>query len=36
MKLVDLGNRGTFGRYSRGGAENVGESAYVVNEWRNV
>ena len=34
MKLVDLGNRGTFGTCSRGGAENVGASAYVVNEWR--
>jgi len=33
---VDLGNKGTFGRYSRGGAENVGESAYVVNEWRDL
>jgi len=36
MKLVDLGNNGTFGRCSRGGAEIVGESAYVVKEWRDV
>ena len=32
--LADLGNRGTFGRCSRGGAENVGASAHAVNEWR--
>ena len=34
--MADLGNNGTFGRYSRGGAENVGESAYAVEEWRGL
>jgi hypothetical protein len=33
---MDRGNKGTFGRYSKGEAENVGASAYVVNEWRDM
>lgn len=36
MKLDDLGNGGTFRRCSRGGAEYVGASAYVVNERRDA
>lgn len=32
MELADLGNNGRFGRYSRGGAEYVGESAFDVKE----
>lgn len=36
MRLADLGNNGTFGWCSRGGAENEGERADVVNEWRDV
>jgi hypothetical protein len=36
MRLADLGNNGTFGRYSRGGAENAGASALVVKEWRDL
>jgi hypothetical protein len=36
IELADLGNNGMFGRYSRGGAENVGESAYAVEEWREL
>lgn len=35
-RFADLGNKGIFGRCSRGGAENVGASACVVNEWRDV
>lgn len=34
--MADLGNNGTFGRYSRGGAENADESADVVKEWRDL
>lgn len=33
---MDLGNNGAFGRYSRGGTENVGESAHAVEEWREL
>lgn len=36
MKLADLGNKGAFGRCSRGGVESVGESACAVKEWRGL
>lgn len=32
MELADLGNKGTFDMFSRGGTEIVGASACVVDE----
>lgn len=36
IEFADLGNNGVSGRYSRGGTENVGESAEIVEEWRDL